>query len=170
MGLPLPGESLLVGAALYAGSTHRLDINLVVLVSAAAAILGDNAGYGIGRAIGRGALRRYGGRVWLTPERLDAGERLFQRHGAKVVLFGRFVGVLRTFAAVLAGANRMPWPKFLLANAAGGILWTCLYGDGADLLGARVKQLTLPLGLAIAAAAVAAILIARRQAKRAGLA
>jgi membrane protein DedA with SNARE-associated domain len=123
MGLPLPGESLLIAAALYAATTHELAIVLVVVAAAAGAIVGDNLGYLIGRGIGYRLLVRYGGYVLLTPERLAAGRRLFARHGGKVVIFGRFVAVLRTLAALLAGANRMPWPHFLLANAVGGIGW-----------------------------------------------
>ena len=170
MGLPLPGESLVIAAALYAGSTHQLSIPFVVAAAAAGAIIGDNIGYLIGRMIGLRLLRRYGHYVLLPPERLEVGRRLFAKHGGKVVLFGRFIAILRTLAALLAGANGMPWPRFLVANAVGGIAWACLYGFGAYALGKEITQLQGPF--AIAAGVVAVIVIAamviytRRKEKR----
>ena len=170
MGLPLPGESLVIAAALYAGSTHELSIPFVVAAAAAGAIIGDNIGYLIGRMIGLRLLRRYGRYVLLPPERLEVGRRLFAKHGGKVVLFGRFIAILRTLAALLAGANGMSWPRFLVANAVGGIAWACLYGFGAYALGKEITRLQGPF--AIAAGVVAVIVIAamviytRRKEKR----
>jgi membrane protein DedA with SNARE-associated domain len=158
MGLPLPGESLVIAAALYAGSTHQLSIPFVVAAAAAGAIIGDNIGYLVGRVVGLRLLRRYGRYVLLPPERLEVGRRLFAKHGGKVVLFGRFVAILRTLAALLAGANGMPWPRFLIANAIGGIAWACLYGFGAYALGHEITKLQGPF--AIAAGVVAVIVIA----------
>lgn len=170
MGLPVPGESLLVAAALYAATTHQLSIPLVVAAAATGAIVGDNLGYLIGRSVGYRLLKRYGGYVLLTPERLEVGRRLFARHGGKVVLFGRFVAVLRTLAALLAGANRMAWPHFLLANAIGGIGWASLYGFGAYALGNQIRRVQGPVGVIAGAIGVAAIaltiLYARRQERR----
>jgi len=169
-GLPVPGESLLIAAALYAAATHQLTIPLVVTAAAVGAIVGDNCGYLIGRGVGYRLLRRYGSYVLLTPERLEVGRRLFARHGGKVVLFGRFVAVLRTLAALLAGANRMPWPHFLLANAVGGIGWASVYGFGAYALGNQIRRLQGPLGIALGAIGLAAIaatiLYARREERR----
>ncbi|MBO0710481.1 MAG: DedA family protein [Acetobacteraceae bacterium] len=169
-GLPVPGESLLIAAALYAATTHQLKIPLVVTAAAVGAIMGDNFGYLIGRNVGFRLLQRYGGYVLLTPDRLEVGRRLFARHGGKVVLFGRFVAILRTLAALLAGANRMPWPHFLLANAMGGIGWASLYGFGAYALGNEIKRLQGPLGIATGAIGLAAIAVtivyARRQERR----
>lgn len=156
-GLPLPGESIVIAAAIYAATTHELSIPLVVAAAAAGAILGDNLGYLIGRAIGFRVLQRYGRHVFLTPERLEVGRRLFQQHGGKVVLFGRFIAILRTLAALLAGANRMDWRHFLFWNAAGGILWSSVYGFGAYLLGKQIERLQGPLGIAAGVAAVVAI-------------
>jgi membrane protein DedA with SNARE-associated domain len=158
MGLPLPGESLVIAAALYAGSTHQLSIPFVVAAAAAGAIIGDNIGYLIGRLIGLRLLRRYGHYILLPPERLEVGRRLFAKHGGKVVLFGRFIAILRTLAALLAGANGMPWPRFLVANAVGGIAWACLYGFGAYALGKEITRLQGPF--AIAAGVVAVIVVA----------
>ncbi|MCK8785468.1 DedA family protein [Roseomonas sp. NAR14] len=169
-GLPLPGESLLIAAALYAGTTGHLDINLVVAVAAAAAILGDNLGYAIGRFVGEPALLRWGGRIGLTEQRLAIARNLFRRHGGKVVLFGRFVVLLRTVAALMAGVTRMPWPHFLLANATGGILWCALYGYAAYFLGDRLEQAKGWATVAIGAVAVLAfagtLWFTRRQERR----
>ncbi len=102
-------------------------------------------------------LKRYGGYVFLTPERLEVGRRLFQKHGGKVVLFGRFIAILRTLAALLAGANQMHWRHFLFWNAAGGVLWSSVYGFGAYLLGKQFERLQGPLGIAAAVVALAAV-------------
>ena len=170
MGLPLPGESLVVAAALYAGATHELNIGLVVVVTAAAAIVGDNIGYAIGREVGARLVRRYGRYVGITEERLRIGRYMFERHGAKVVFFGRFIAVLRTLAALLAGITEMHWTHFLVANAAGGILWASVYGFGAYLLGKQVERLTGPAAIVFGIGAVAAIAtsiwLARRNERR----
>jgi membrane protein DedA with SNARE-associated domain len=149
MGLPLPGESLLIGAAIYASVTGKLAIEWIVLAAIVGAILGDNAGFAIGRAAGPRTLARYGPRLGLTAERQALGRYLFRRHGGKVVFFGRFLAVLRTFAALLAGANGMDWPRFLVWNAAGGIVWCTLYGFGAWALGDAAQRLSTPVGIAL---------------------
>jgi membrane protein DedA with SNARE-associated domain len=96
------------------------------------------------------------------------GQYLFQRHGGKIVFFGRFVALLRTLAAVLAGANRMHWPRFLLMNALGGICWASLFGGGAYLLGEEINRVAGPVRLlllvgAIAAAAAAIVFFRRHE-------
>ncbi len=153
MGAPLPGESLLIGAALYCATTHRLDIAWVIAVAVAGAVMGDNFGYLIGRGIGFRLLSRWGRRIGLTDDRLMLGRYLFRRHGGKVVFFGRFIAVLRTFAALLAGANRMPWPSFLLYNALGGIGWAGGYTLAAFLIGRRIEAVSGPFGIALGIAA-----------------
>ena len=158
MGAPLPGESLLIGAAVYAATMGGLQIEWVVLYAAIGAIMGDNAGYLLGRVVGRRALQRWGGKIGLTEKRLVLGEYLFQKHGAKVVFFGRFTAFLRTFAALLAGATRMPWPRFLLWNALGGVCWTAGYGYGAFLLGDQVHNLLGPIGLGLGVIALGLII------------
>jgi membrane protein DedA with SNARE-associated domain len=158
IGLPLPGESLLIAVALYAAHTHRLDIFIVVPLAAAGAICGDQIGYFIGRWIGTRMLARWGRKVGLTDERLQLGRFLFRRYGGGVVFLGRFVAILRTCAAVLAGANKMPWHTFLLWNALGGISWTALYGFGAYLLGDEAKHIRGPVGIALAVIAGIALL------------
>lgn len=159
-GLPLPGESLMIAAALYAATTHHLDIFILVPVAAAGAICGDQIGYFVGRWIGYRLLAHWGRKIGLTDERLGLGRYLFRRYGSVVVFFGRFVAVLRTFAALLAGANRMPWHSFLLWNALGGIGWTSLYGFGAYALGHAMERISGPLGIVLAVVAGAAILAA----------
>ena len=149
MGAPLPGESLLIGAAVYAATMGGLQIEWVVLYAAIGAIMGDNAGYLLGHVVGRRALQRWGSKIGLTEKRLLLGEYLFHKHGAKVVFFGRFTAFLRTFAALLAGATRMPWPRFLLWNGLGGLCWTAGYGYGAYFLGDQVHNLLGPVGIAL---------------------
>jgi membrane protein DedA with SNARE-associated domain len=151
MGVPLPGESLMIAAAIYAASTHRLNIYVLVSLAASGAICGDQIGYLIGRWIGYRVLARWGHTVGLTQERLDLGRYLFRKYGGAVVFFGRFITFMRTFAAVLAGANRMPWRRFLLWNSLGGIGWTSLYGFGAYGLGDAAKRVSGPLGWGLAA-------------------
>ena len=166
MGIPLPGETILVAAATYAGVTHDLDIALVVIAAAIGAIVGDTCGYFIGREVGLPLLHRHGPRIGLTEPRLKLGQYLFLRHGGKVVFFGRFVALLRTFAAMLAGANGMFWPRFLIYNAAGGIVWASVFGIGGYSFGRLIEAFAGPIGIALLVLAViggiAGTIIARR--------
>ncbi|TMB77069.1 MAG: DedA family protein [Chloroflexi bacterium] len=139
---------MLLVAAIYAGTTHRLSILLVIVAAASGAILGDNLGFIIGRAGGYRLLRRYGHYIRLDERKLKLGQYLFMKHGGKVVFFGRFVAVLRAWAAFLAGTNRMRWPGFLLFNALGGIVWATLFGLGGYYLGDSIHRLTGPVAIA----------------------
>jgi membrane protein DedA with SNARE-associated domain len=154
MGIPLPGETMLVSAALYAGSTHRLAIGSVMLVAAAAATAGGMIGYVIGRWIGLRLLVRCGKYVRLDERRLKIGQYLFLRHGGKIVFFGRFVDPLRILAAVLAGANRMSRPYFLFVNGVSGICWVLLMGGGAYLFGEQMKRVAGSVDLLLVIVAV----------------
>jgi membrane protein DedA with SNARE-associated domain len=154
MGIPMPGETAVVTAAIYAGSTQQISVTSVVLVAATAAIIGDNIGYLIGRSIGIRLLARYGKYVRLNETRLKVGQYLFLRHGGKIVFFGRFVALLRTYAALLAGVNRMNWPHFLIMNALGGICWATLFGGGAYLFGEEVKRVAGPVSLLLLVSAI----------------
>ena len=123
-GIPLPGETALVTAAVLARPEHgRYSLYWVIVAAAGGAILGDNVGYVLGRVGGRKLIertrftRRYARKV------LPPAERFFERHGAKTVFFGRFIALLRVTAAWMAGVSRMRWWQFFLWNAAGGILW-----------------------------------------------
>ena len=158
VGVPLPGETALITAAIYAGTTGRLEIGVVVALAAAAAIIGDNIGYLLGRWGGFRLLTRYGRYIRLHEQRVKIGRYIFLRHGGKVVFFGRFVSLLRTYAAFLAGTNRMPWRRFLLFNTAGGIAWACLIGLGYYYLGAILARLQTPVDIALAAIAAAVVI------------
>src|SRR5712691_8818966 len=169
-GIPFPGETILLVAAIGAGTTHQFSIALVIAAAATGAILGDNLGFWVGREGGYRLLRRYGRYIRLEERRLKLGQYLFMKHGGKVVFFGRFVAVLRAWAAFLAGTNRMRWPRFLFFNAAGGIVWATLYGLGGYLLGDTVHRLAGPGGIVTVVLAVliiiAAFVIVRRNEQR----
>ena len=130
-GLPLPGETVLLTSAAYAGSTGNINIAVVVAIAAAAAILGDNAGYWVGRRWGLPLLLRKGHLIGLDHGRLKLGQYLFRRHGGKIVFFGRFTAMLRAYAAVLAGVNRLDARRFFAFNALGGVVWAPIMGFGA---------------------------------------
>ena len=159
IGVPVPGETALIGAALYAGSTGKLEIWWVIAVAIAGAILGDNIGFSIGRYGGAKLLLRYGQKIRLHEGRLKIGIWLFRRHGGKVVFWGRFVSILRTWAAFLAGANHMDWPRFLLFNAGGGIVWATLYGAVYYVFGDMLRKLSTTIDVTIGVAGTA-ILVA----------
>ncbi|HWE63925.1 MAG TPA: DedA family protein [Chloroflexota bacterium] len=153
-GIPFPGETMLLAAAIVAGTSHHLHIYLVIIAAAAGAIIGDNLGFWVGREGGFRLLRRYGHLIRLDERKLKLGQYLFKKHGGKVVFFGRFVAVLRAWAAFLAGVNRMEWPRFLVFNAAGGILWATIYGLGGYALGNNVNKITGPIGIVTVVLAV----------------
>ncbi len=127
-GIPFPGETMLLLASFFAATTHQLAIPIVIACAALGAIVGDNLGYLAGRTGGRALALRYGKYIFLKPHHLDYAEKYFEKHGDKTVFFGRFIAILRAWAAFLAGVNHMPWRKFLFFNAAGGILWAIVYG------------------------------------------
>lgn len=159
MGIPLPGETTLVTAALYAGATGRLSIAAVVFAAAAGAIVGDNIGFWIGRTLGYRWVVRHQSALRLTPKRLRLGQYLFDRHGGKVVFLGRFVAVLRAFAALLAGLNRMRWRRFLVFNMMGAIVWASAYGGGAYAFGDKLTNVLGETGILLSAAAAALVVI-----------
>jgi membrane protein DedA with SNARE-associated domain len=147
-GIPFPGETMLLIAAVAAGMTHQLAIPWVITAAASGAILGDNLGFWIGRTAGYRFLRRYGHYIRLDERKLKLGHYLFLKHGGKVVFFGRFVAVLRAWAAFLAGTNRMSWPTFLLCNASGAVVWASLVGLSGYFLGNVMEQFSGPIGIA----------------------
>ncbi|MEO8521595.1 MAG: DedA family protein, partial [Acidobacteriota bacterium] len=156
MGVPAPGETALVTAAIFAGTTHRLSIPLVIAAAVVGAIAGDNAGYWIGRRIGYALVVRYGRFARIDDARIRLGRFIFDRYGGEVVFFGRFVAVLRALAALFAGINRMPWWRFLFYNATGGLAWAVVFGLGGYFLGERLERLRGPMAIAAGAAAVVA--------------
>jgi membrane-associated protein len=145
-GLPLPGETALITAAVLA-SQGRLEIELVIPLAALAAIVGDNIGYGIGRKGGRWLLERPG---WFHPQRqkaLSDGEVFFDKHGPKAVFFGRFFLGLRVWASWLAGITRMHWRSFVFWNACGGIVWATAVGLIGYFLGHAASNAIQTFGL-----------------------
>jgi len=156
-GIPLPGETILVTAAVLAGHSHEGSIVEIIACAAAGAIVGDNIGFWVGREFGLGLLIRHGDRIGLNEDKLKLGQYLFLRFGGPIVFFGRFVAVLRAFAAVLAGANNFaPW-RFFLFNAAGGIVWATVFGLGGYFLGADFHKIAGPLGMALVVVALGLI-------------
>lgn len=158
MGLPLPGESLLIGLSIYAATQGGINIYWALGWAVLGAVMGDNVGYLVGRHLGRRALVRWGGKIGLTEKRITLGDYLFQKHGGKVVFFGRFIAFLRTFAALLAGATHMKWSRFLVWNAAGGLCWVVGYGGAAYFVGDNIKAFLGPIGLTLGAVAIGLII------------
>jgi membrane-associated protein len=140
MGVPVPGETALIAAALLA-KRGDLSIGVVIPIAAVAAIAGDNAGYMIGRRGGRKLLLRSGPFLRQRTDLLDKGEVFFSRHGAKAVFFGRWFSGLRITAAWLAGIHHMPWRSFLFWNALGGVAWALTVGLLTYWLGNAVENI-----------------------------
>jgi membrane protein DedA with SNARE-associated domain len=145
MGLLVPAETTLITASVYAGTTHHLNIVLVVVSAIAGAILGDNLGYFIGSKGGFPLLHTFGKYLKLDEKKLKVGQYLFLKHGGKIVFFGRFISFLRAWAAFLAGVNRMHWKYFLFYNAAGGIIWATYYGILGYVFGRTLRHVSGPL-------------------------
>lgn len=167
-GIPFPGETVLVVAAVYAATTGRLSVVGVVLAAAAGAILGDNLGYGIGRLFGPRLLLRFGGWVRLTPQRLSQLHRFFQHRGPLAVFLARFITVVRTFGAIVAGAAEMRYRTFLIFNALGGAAWATAYGLlGFELgrayhrFGGMVSWVGIAAGIAVLLLAAGGLILAR---------
>jgi membrane protein DedA with SNARE-associated domain len=169
-GVPIPGETALITAAVLA-SRGKLSIELVIVLAALAAIVGDNIGYLIGRKGGRWILERPGRFHRQRLDVLRTGEPFFERHGPKAVYFGRFLLGLRVWASWLAGATRMHWRSFVLWNALGGVSWAVAIGLLAYFLGNSAGNAIQTFGIYGLIAAVAAILSAvvlhRRSTRRA---
>ena len=165
-GIPAPGETMLIAASAYAGATHHLSVLYVIATAAAAAILGDNAGYWIGREGGWRVLCRYGHVLHIEPYMLKVGVYVFRRHGAKIVYFARFIPILRTWGALLTGVNRYPWRKFLLWNTLGGISWAGAWGMLAYGFGKALQNMELWASIVAVAVAIAISVLAAIAVKR----
>jgi membrane-associated protein len=156
MGIPVPAETALIAAALLAHH-HEMDIGTLIVVTSAAAIIGDNVGFAIGR--------RYGRRLFVHPGPLHAhrlkvlelGEPFFARHGPKAVFLGRWISGLRIASAWLAGMNRMRWPVFVVWNALGGIAWASSVALSIYFLGSVAEHVLGVVGPAAAAFVVVLI-------------
>ena len=173
-GVPVPGETVLILGAVYAG-TGRLNIVLVALLAFCGAMLGDNVGFAIGHFGGRRLALRYGRYVFLTPERLDRATLFFDRHGGKVIVIARFVEGLRQLNGIIAGMTGMRWRRFLVFNAIGAALWvgvwtTLGYVSGSHIdtiyaAAARYSTYLLAALVLLVAGYVARRLIRRRRAR-----
>lgn len=175
-GVPVPGETILIAAAVYAG-VGRLNVVAVGLIAVAAAVVGDNIGYAIGRFGGRALVLRFGKYVFLTSERLDKAESFFGRYGGIVVTVARFIEGLRQANGIVAGISRMAWPRFLAFNALGAALWVAVWTSIGYLAGNHITTIydaitrySLYVLIALAAAVAAFIIrtVARRRAALAG--
>jgi membrane protein DedA with SNARE-associated domain len=165
MGIPVPGETALIAAALLAHG-GQMDIVTLVVVASAAAIIGDNIGFAIGRKGGRKLLLRPGPFHAQRLRVIELGEPFFAKHGPKAVFFGRWVSGLRIASAWLAGINGMSWPVFLLWNALGGIVWASAVGFGVYLAGHVAEDIFRvggPIAAAVVVIAVAAFLVLRHR-------
>jgi len=138
-GLWLPGETALIAAGVYASKGH-LSITAVIVIAAAAAIIGDNIGYWLGRELGRRLIYRYAWMKRIADRVMPPAERFFARHGGKAVFFARFFGGVRVTGAWMAGITRMSWWRFLFWNALGGIVWAAAVGLVAFYAGKAVAD------------------------------
>ena len=130
LGLPVPGETLLIFAAILA-RRGEMSLPAILIFAWAGSVLGDNVGYIIGRTLGRATISRYGAKIGLTDERMRSVERIFARYGAATVLFARFFNILRQLNGIVAGVLGMSWWRFLLFNAIGAALWVAMWVFGA---------------------------------------
>jgi membrane protein DedA with SNARE-associated domain len=173
-GVPVPGEIMLIAAAIFAGA-GQMNIAVVFLVAVLAAVIGDNIGFIVGHFGGRPLAERFGRYVFLTPERLDRTENYFNRHGGKIVTVARFIDGLRQINGLLAGIGGMGWLKFLGYNALGAVLWVgtwCALGylagvNIADIYDTFERYKWYVIGaLAVVVAIVIAHRVRRRRAER----
>lgn len=139
-GVPVPGETVLILGAVYAGS-GRLSIILVVLLGFLGAVVGDNLGFAIGRYGGRRLVERWGRYILLTPERLDKATAFFERHGGKVITIARFVEGLRQANGIVAGTTGMHWARFLAFNALGAALWVGVWAAVGYFSGSHITSI-----------------------------
>lgn len=172
-GVPAPGETTLVAAAVYAGA-GQLSIAAVVAVALVAAVAGDNLGYLIGRTGGRAFVHRWGRYVLLTPERFHRAEEFFRRRGAVMVVVARFVEGLRQANGIIAGTTGMPWLRFLAYNALGAVLWVGVWATVGYTAGSHIgtvyeevsryqSYLLAALGVLVAVLVVRHLLRRRRE-------
>jgi membrane protein DedA with SNARE-associated domain len=158
-GALIPGETVFFGSAVYAVTTGKLNILLVIAAASAGAIIGSIVGYWLGWLLGQKVLNRYGYRVGLTHNRLVLVRYLFGKHGGKAVFLGRFCTGLRSFTPILAGASLMRWPVFLAWAVAGGIAWPCAHGLVAYLLGRAARGISGPAGIVLGVVTVIVVIV-----------
>jgi membrane protein DedA with SNARE-associated domain len=169
-GVPVPGETILVVAAVYAGA-GRLNVVVVWLVGSIAATIGDNIGFAIGSLGGRSLIERYGRYLLITPARLEKATGFFERHGAKIVVGARFIEGFRQANGIVAGVSGMHWARFLLFNAIGATLWAAVWVSIGYLSGSHINAIysvatRYETYLAIAVVAFALLYLARHLKRR----
>ena len=157
-GIPVPGETVLIAGAIYAGS-GRLNVVAVGLVGFAAAVVGDNIGYAIGRFGGRALVERWGRYVFITPERLDKAEAFFNKHGGKIITIARFIEGLRQANGLIAGITEMHWLKFVAYNALGAALWVGTWVSVGYFAGQHIGTIYNDITRYSLYAAIAAVLL-----------
>jgi len=136
-GIPVPGETVLIAASVYAGA-GRFNVVAVAIAGFVAAVIGDNVGFAIGHFGGRALVLRWGHYVFVTGERLDRAEGFFNRHGAWVITFARFIEGLRQLNGIVAGISGMRWLRFLAFNALGAALWVGTWVSVGYLAGSQI--------------------------------
>lgn len=141
MCIPLPGETALIVGSVIAGRTHELSIIAVILTATGASLVGRIIGYLIGAQFGYWLLLRYGAYVRITETRIKLGQYLFLKHGAAIIIVAQFIPVLRAIVGILAGANRMPWRRFVVASAIGAAMWATVFGIGGYSFGRQFARL-----------------------------
>jgi membrane protein DedA with SNARE-associated domain len=156
VGLPVPGETILISSAVFAATTHELNVVAIVITAAVAALGGSATGYAIGRYGERHLLQRYDRYLHIRERDLRLGRYLFARYGGRVVFVARFVAFLRALAGLLAGMNRMDWRRFMLFSGLGAAAWAATFGFGAYALGREVEALSARAGVLIALAIIVA--------------
>jgi membrane protein DedA with SNARE-associated domain len=157
-GVPVPGETILLIAGYFA-STGKFHLGFVMLIAATGAVIGDNIGFAIGHHFGRSVLLRIGRFFFLTPKRLAHMENYFEHHGNKTIMVARFITGLRVFAALLAGASKMPWRVFIVYNVAGAVLWSVVITTLGYLFGQSLPLLVKWVGWSGTILLIAAIVI-----------
>ena len=170
-GIPVPGETILLAAGFFASQGH-FHLWEVMAIAACGAVLGDNAGYLIGRKVGRSTIERYGRYAGLNHKRIAHMERYFENHGDKTILVARFITGLRVFAALLAGSAKMRWRTFVVFNMLGALLWSFaitlagfFFGRSWDLLEKWIKGAGL-IALGVAVLIFVVMMIRRRRRQR----
>jgi membrane protein DedA with SNARE-associated domain len=162
-GVPVPAVTVLIAAAVYAGSGH-LSLLGVVALALLGSIAGDNLGYGLGRWLGRRAVVRWGRFVGLTEARVARAERFLCHGGGNIVVVARFIDGLRQTNGLIAGTIGMPWQRYLVRDAIGGTLWVAVWvglgyftGDHVDKVYATVMRYQMYVIVAVALVLVGAV-------------
>lgn len=144
-GVPVPGETVLLAAGVYARWGH-FRFWAVVALAFSGAVLGDNCGYWVGRTLGRSFLETYGNKFFFSQKRQEVMRSYFKKYGARTVLVARFITGLRVFTALFAGASHMEWRLFLFCNAVGAAIWSVVIASLGYLFGQNWEMLERTVG------------------------